>query len=52
MKDFDLPTLGRNSLLLVAILSVLVIGEMILVSGEEPVVPAQQQASYKASPQE
>jgi len=49
MEDFDLRTFGRKLLLLVAILSALVIGEMILVSAEEPPVSAQQQAVYKAS---
>ena len=49
MVEFDLPALGRNILLIVAILSVLVIGEMILVSAEEPVASFQQQASYKVS---
>jgi hypothetical protein len=52
MDDFEMRTLGRKFLLLVAILSVLVIGEMILVSGEEPAGSVQQQAIYKASPQE
>jgi hypothetical protein len=52
MEDFDLRTLGRNSLLLVAILSVLVIAEMILVSAEEPVASASQQSVYKAPRQE
>jgi len=41
MVDFDLRTLGRNILLLVAILTVLVIGEMVLVSAEEPPAPVQ-----------
>jgi hypothetical protein len=52
MEDFDLRTFGRNILLFVTILSVLVIGEMILVSAEEPVTPVQQQAVYKAPRQE
>jgi hypothetical protein len=52
MQDFDLRTLGRNILLLVAILSVLVIGEMVLVSAEEPVASVQQQAAYHPPPQE
>jgi len=48
MEDFDLRTFGRNVLLLVTVLSVLVIGEMILVSAEEPATSVQQQAAYKA----
>jgi hypothetical protein len=52
MEDFDLRTFGRNILLLVTILSVLVIGEMILVSAEEPVSSVQQRAVYQASRQE
>jgi hypothetical protein len=46
MADFDLRTLSRKILLLVAILSILVIGEMVLVSAEEPAasVPTSQQA--------
>jgi hypothetical protein len=52
MEDFDLRTFGRNILLLVTILSVLVIGEMILVSAEEPVSSVQQQTVYQASRQE
>jgi hypothetical protein len=52
MADFDLRTLGRKSLLIVAILSMLAIGEMILVSAEEPAASVQQQAAYKAPPQE
>jgi|GEM_PF-4517138 hypothetical protein len=52
MQDFDLRTLGRNILLLVAILSVLVIGEMVLVSAEEPAPSVQQQAVYHPPPQE
>jgi hypothetical protein len=52
MADFDLRTLGRKSLLIAAILSILAIGEMILVSAEEPAASIQQQAAYKAPPQE
>jgi len=52
MEDFDLRTLGRNILLLVSILSVLVISEMVLVSFEEPVASVQQQAAYKPPRQE
>jgi len=52
MEDFDLRTLGRNILVLVAILSVLVIAEMVLVSAEEPAASFQQQAVYKAPGQE
>jgi len=52
MEDFDLRTLGRNILTLVAILSVLVIAEMVLVSAEEPVASVQQQAAYEAPRQE
>jgi hypothetical protein len=52
MQDFDLGTLGRNILLLVAILSILVVGEMVLVSAEEPVAPVQQQAVYHPAPQQ
>jgi len=52
MEDFDLRTLGRNILLLVAILSVLVIGEMVLVSAEEPVASVRQQAANEAPRQE
>jgi hypothetical protein len=52
MEDFDLRSLGRNILLLVGILSVLVIAEMILVSAEEPVTSVQQQALYKTPRQE
>jgi hypothetical protein len=48
MVDFDLRTLGRNILLLVAILSALVIGEMVLVSAEEP-APAGQESSQQAA---
>jgi len=48
MEDFDLRTFGRNVLLLVTVLSVLVIGEMILVSAEEPTTSVQQQVAYKA----
>jgi hypothetical protein len=36
MVDFDLPTLGRKILLIVAILSLFVMAEMLLVSAEEP----------------
>ena len=46
MEDFDLRTLGRNILMLLAILSVLVIAEMVLVSAEEPGASVQQQAAY------
>ena len=52
MADFDLRTLGRNVLLLGAILSVLVMGEMILVSAEEPAASVPQQITYTASGQE
>ena len=52
MEDFDLGTLGRNILLLVAILSVLVVAEMVLESAEEPVASVQQQAAYEAPRQE
>lgn len=52
MADFDLRTLGRSVLLLVAILSVLVMGEMILVSGEEPAASVPQQITYTASGQQ
>jgi len=48
MDDFDLRTFGRRMLLFVAILSVLVMGEMILVSAEEPAGPVQQQTAYSA----
>jgi hypothetical protein len=48
MVDFDLRTLSRNILLIVAILSVLVIGEMVLVSTEEP-APAAQESSQQAA---
>jgi len=41
MADFDLRTFSRKILLLVAILSFLVIAEMILVSAEEPAAPLQ-----------
>jgi hypothetical protein len=50
MVDLDLRTFGRNILLLVAILSALVIGEMVLVSAEEPpaaVHDSSQQSSYR-----
>jgi hypothetical protein len=47
MVDFDLRTLSRNILLIVAILSCLAIAEMVLVAGEEP---AQQQVSLLNSP--
>ena len=36
MVDFDLRTLSRKILLIVAILSCLAIAEMVLVAGEEP----------------
>lgn len=52
MEDFDLRTLGRNILILSAILSVLVIGEMVLVSAEEPGATVQQRAAYEAPRQE
>jgi len=52
MQDFDLRTLGRNILMLAAIISVLVIAEMVLVSAEEPVASFQQQAAHQATPQE
>ncbi len=52
MADFDLRTLGRNVLLLVAILAALVMGEMILVSAEEPAVSVPQQITYAAPAQE
>jgi hypothetical protein len=45
MDDFDLRTFGRKMLLFVAILSVLVMGEMVLVSAEEPAGPVQQQTA-------
>jgi hypothetical protein len=48
MDDFDLRTFGRRLLLFVAILSVLVMGEMILVSAEEPASPVPQQTAYSA----
>ncbi|HEV8416049.1 MAG TPA: hypothetical protein VGQ49_20830 [Bryobacteraceae bacterium] len=48
MDDFDLRTFGRRMLLFVAILSVLVMGEMILVSAEEPAGSVQQQTAYSA----
>jgi len=41
MTDFDLRTLSRKILLIVAILSMLVIAEMVLVSAEEPAAAAQ-----------
>jgi len=46
--DFDLRSLCRNLLLIVAILFVLVIGEMILVSAEEPAPSVQEQALLEA----
>ena len=49
MVEFDLPVLARNILLIVAILSALVTGEMILVSADEPVASVKQQAAYKPS---
>ena len=52
MEDFELRTLGRNILMLVAILSVLVIGEMVLVSAEERGALVQPQAAYQAPRQE
>jgi hypothetical protein len=52
MEDFDLRTFGRKLLLFVAILSALVIGEMILVSAEQPPPSGQQQAVYKAPRQD
>jgi hypothetical protein len=52
MADLDLRTLGRKSLLIVAILSILAIGEMILVSAEEPAAWVSQQTAYQAPPQE
>ena len=52
MADLDLRILGRNVLLLAAILSGLVIGEMIIVSAKEPAASVRQQAVYKAPPQE
>jgi hypothetical protein len=52
MADFDLGTLVRKSLLIVAILSILVIGEMITAPAEEPASSVQQQAAYKVPPQE
>jgi hypothetical protein len=52
MEDFDLRTLGRNILILVAILAVLVIAEMVLVSAEEPGASVPQQAVYEAPRQE
>jgi hypothetical protein len=47
MADLDLRTLSRNILLLVAILSFLVIAEMVLVSAEEP-APSTQSSSQPA----
>jgi hypothetical protein len=48
MADFDLRTLSRKILLLVAILSMLIIGEMVLVSAENP-APADQESSQQAA---
>jgi hypothetical protein len=48
MEDLDLRTLGRNILILIAILSALVMAEMVLVSAEEPAASVQQQAAYEA----
>ena len=42
MADLDLSTLGRRVLLIAAILSALVIGEMLLVSGEAATPPPDQ----------
>jgi hypothetical protein len=53
MVDFDLRTLSRKILLIVAILSFLVIAEMILVSAEEAAAAApdsSQHASYQWAP--
>ena len=53
MVDFDLRTLSRKILLILAILSLLVIGEMILVSAEEPAAAApdsSQHVSYEWAP--
>jgi len=47
--DFDLRSLWQNLLRIVAILFVLVIGEMILVSAEEPEVLVQEQALLQTS---
>ena len=52
MADLELRILGRNILLFLAILSGLVIGEMIMVSVEESTASVRQQAVYKAPPQE
>jgi len=52
MADLDLRILGRNTLLFVAILSGLVVGEMVIVSAEEPATSVRQQAVYKAPPHE
>jgi hypothetical protein len=43
MADLDLTTLGRKLLLIAAILSALVIGEMLLVTGEAASSPPDQQ---------
>jgi hypothetical protein len=51
MEDLDLRTLGRKMLLFMAILSALIMAEMILVSAEEPAPAAvQQQAAYSPAP--
>ena len=52
MEDFELRILGRNVLLLMAIISVLVIAEMVLVSAEERGALVQPQAAYQAPRQE
>ena len=46
MADLDLGTLGRKLLLIAAILSALVIGEMVLVSAEEPAATAQDSPEF------
>jgi len=48
MVDFDLRTLSRRILLLVAILSMLIVGEMVLVSAEKP-APTAQESSQQAA---
>jgi hypothetical protein len=48
MVDFDLRTLSRKILLIVAILSFLVIAEMILVSAEEPAAAAPNSSPHAA----
>jgi len=48
MADLELGTLSRKILLIVAILSCLVIGEMILVSAEEPAASIPDPAQHAA----